>query len=208
MIMIKGTMKNTGGILVAGIFCVITQTGCRSQYSPLPPAAAVTSEKISLQEGDVVKVVFPDAPNLNTTAKVMRDGNVSLPVIGEFKVLGLTTSDLEKALVTQYADKIVSKEIHVSIEASAFQVYVTGSVMHPGKIQSERPLTALEAVLEAGGVDFSRANLKGVVVTRKLNGRTEHYKVDVQSMITGRSDTVFNLRPNDILFIPEKFSWY
>lgn len=80
--------------------------------------------------------------------------------------------------------------------------------MHPGKIVSDRPLTALEAILEAGGVDFSRANLKGVIVTRKTKSQTDHYKVNVQSMMTGQSSEVFNLRPNDILFVPEKFSWF
>ena len=129
-------------------------------------------------------------------------------MIGEIHVAGLTSGELEKALVAKYADQIVSKEINVTLESSTFQVYVTGAVMHPGKIQSDRPLTALEAVLEAGGVDFSRADLKGVNITRNTRGHMEHFKVNLKDALSGKSTETFHLRPNDILFVREKFSWF
>lgn len=165
-------------------------------------------EKIALVEGDVVKITFPDSATFNTTQKVRRDGHITLPVIGEIHVAGLTSAELEKALLAKYADQIVSKEINVSIESSTFQVYVTGAVMHPGKVVSDRPLTALEAVLEAGGVNYSQANLKEVIISRNIQGRLEHFKVNLQDVINGKSSQTFHLRPNDIIFVREKFSWF
>ena len=204
-----GKIKQGAFLWLFGLISIFVLSGCSAtKYSDAPKNQPNLPERITLQEGDVVKIAFPDSPNLNTTAKIRRDGTITLPVIGEIQVAGMTSGELEKALLAKYADQIVSKEISVSIESSTFQVYVTGAVMHPGKVVSDRPLTALEAVLEAGGVDFSRANLKGVIITRKTNGRTEHFKVDVQKMITGQSDETFNLRPNDILFVREKFSWF
>ena len=203
-----GNTKQSGIFAIIGLVSILILPGCGTTYSTPPKYQPSVPEKITLQEGDVVKIIFPDAPNLNTTPKIRRDGTITLPAIGEIHVSGMTSGELEKVLLAKYADQIVSKEINVSIESSTFQIYVTGAVMHPGKVISDRPLTALEAILEAGGVDFSRANLKGVIITRKIKGQTEHFKVDVQSMMSGQSNDTFDLRPNDILFVREKFSWF
>jgi len=47
-----------------------------------------------------------------------------------------------------------------------------------GKIMSDRPITALEAIMEAGGFDYTKANLKAVTVIRTENGQTEHHKLN------------------------------
>lgn len=194
---------------IIGTFSFLLLSGCgTTKYASNSKSQSAVVDKITLQEGDTVKITFPDAANLNTTEKVRRDGTITLQGVGEVRVAGMTSGELEKVLLAKYADQLVSKEISVSIESSSFAVYITGAIIHPGKIVSDRPLTVLEAILEAGGVDYSRANLKGVIITRKLQGHTEHFKVDVQSMITGKSDENFYLRPNDIIFIGEKFSWF
>src|ERR1039458_6827658 len=72
---------------------------------------------------------------------------------------------MEKELVKLYAPQLVTKEVTVLLESSTFLVYVTGAVARSGKLVSDRPLTALEAVIDAG-VDYSRANLKSVTVIR------------------------------------------
>lgn len=155
-----------------------------------------------------MKILFPGSPDLNTITKIRRDGKITLPVVGEVQAAGMTSGELEKDLLTRYADQIVSKEINVILESSTFYVFLTGAVMRPGKIISDHPITALEAILEAGGVDYSRANLKNVIISRKSKGQMEHFKVDLKSVISGQSNETFYLQPNDILFIPEKFSWF
>jgi|SRR5882724_13599725 len=203
-----GNTKQNGIFVVVSLLLILTLSGCGStKYTPNTKNQS-GPEKITLQEGDVIKITFPDAGNLNTTTKIQRDGTIKLPAIGELHVAGMTSGELEKVLLAKYADQIVSKEINVSLESSTFQIYVTGEVMHPGKLVSDRPMTVVEAILESGGVDFSRANLKGVIITRKTKEHTEAFKVDVQSMMNGKSDETFDLRPNDVVFVPEKFSWY
>ena len=201
-------LKNRLLAHIAILISVVFISGCSTKYASDPSTQLPVNDKIVLQEGDVIKITFPDAPNLNTTTKIRRDGTISLPDVGELHVVGLTSTEVEKLLLAKYADQIVSKEINVSIEVSNFEVYVTGAVMHPGKVASDRPLTALEAVLEAGGVDFSRANLKNVVISRNINGRLQHFQVDLKKVLNGQSGDTFNLRPNDILYIPEKFAWF
>jgi len=188
---------------------IVLLSGCgTTQYTKVSETKPVEPGSLVLSEGDVVKVAFPSASNLDTTAQIRRDGKITLPVIGEVQASGLTASELEKTLKTKYQGQLVSNEINVLITSSLFCVYVTGVIAHPGKVCSDRPMTALDALMEAGGPDYSRANLKAVLVDRKINGHMVHYKLDLQRVLRGQSNETFNLRPGDILYIPERFSWF
>jgi polysaccharide biosynthesis/export protein len=194
-------------LLVPALILVVSGCGTKTlQANPKPKSGQ--PESIILVEGDVVKILFPSAPNLDTTVKIRRDGKITLPVIGEIPAVGMTPTELERDLTNRYAGELVSKEINVTVVSSSFSVYVTGAVMHPGKIDSDRPITALDAIMESGGPDYSRANLKGVIVSRKTKGGREHYKVDIKSEINGQSNETFDLRPGDILYVPERFSMF
>jgi len=85
---------------------------------------------------------------------------------------------------------------------------VTGAVSHSGRLTSDRHLTPLQAVLEAG-VDNIRSNLRRVIVIRTLdNGNTERYQLNLNKVLKhGEPSDPFTLQPLDIIFVPEKFSW-
>jgi polysaccharide export outer membrane protein len=174
---------------------------------PGEPKAA-KSDSIVLREGDVVKITFPGAPNLNTTQAIRRDGKIALQLVGEFKAAGMTPTDMEKELLKLYAPQLQTKEVSVTVESSAFPVYVTGAVLRPGKIMSDRPLTALEAIMEAGGFDYAKANLKKVSVVRHENDRTDHFTLNLKGVLQGEKSEQFNLKPSDIVYVPERFSWF
>lgn len=171
---------------------------------PAPPA----SESLTLREADVVRIAFPGAHELDTTQQIRRDGRITLPLVGEVKALGLTPAELEKTLVTLYAPQLVSKEVTVTLVSSNFVVFVTGAVRQPGKLQSDRPLTALEAVMEAGGFDFAKANPKAVVVVRREENRMRRFTLDLKQVLDGGETEPFFLKPSDIVYVPEKFSWF
>ncbi len=142
-------------------------TGCATRKNPTagsPPTGTPHSEKILLREGDVLKIAFPGAPNLDTIQPIRRDGKLNLTLVGEVQAAGLTPDELQKKLVDLYASQISSKEVTVQVQSSVFPVFVTGAVINPGKIMSDHPITALEAVMEAGGLDYDTANLKAVQI--------------------------------------------
>ncbi len=191
--------------------------GCESpQYTDLTKLQsaeqakpkAVKPESLVLREGDTVRISFPGAPSLDTLQPIRRDGMISLKLVGEFKAAGLTPTEIEKELIKLYGPQLQTKEVTVSVESSAFPVYVTGAVLRPGKIMSDRPLTALEAIMEAGGFDYTKANLKSVRVIRTENGRTEHYTLNLKRALSGEETQQFNLKPSDIVYVPERFSWF
>ena len=185
-------------------------TGCATNQSTLPVVAADKgqNEMVILREGDSVKISFPGSPNLDTTQQIRRDGKISLSLVGEVDAKGLTPDALQKKLIDLYAPQISSKEIYVSVASSTFPVFVNGAVIHPGKVLSDHPLTALEAIMEAGGYDPNTANLKAVKVIRNESGKLKNYQVNLKDILDGKSDQPFYLQPNDIVVVPERFQMF
>jgi polysaccharide biosynthesis/export protein len=167
------------------------------------------SEIIILREGDIVKISFPGSPNLNNTQQIRRDGKISLQLVGEVQASGLTPEDLQDSLIKLYSSQIASKEITVSLESSSFPIFVTGAVVHPGKILSDHPITALEAVMEAGGFDYTVANLKTVKIIRNEDGVMKHYTVNLKKVLAGDKDAQpFYLKPSDIIYVSDRFELF
>ncbi len=199
--------------LLAGILLALAAalTGCDTMPSGVPASTKATmdaphSEAITLREGDILKINFPGAPNLDTIQPIRRDGRLNLPLIGEVEAAGLTPADLQDKLIQTYSTQISSKQIIVQVQSSTFPVYVTGAVIKPGKVSTDHPLDALEAVMEAGGFNYDLADMKHVKIVRNQNGVMEHYVVNLKDVLSGNGRQPFWLQPNDIVFVPEKFS--
>ena len=169
--------------------------------------AAISAEVFTIRESDVLKVAFPGAPNLDSTQQVRRDGRINLPLVGEVVVAGKTPTALEKELAQLYSSQLVSKEVNVTLVSSTFAVFVNGAVLRPGRIVSDRPLTLLEAVMEAGGIDPVKANPSNVVVIRQSEGN-RRYNVNLKAIMEGRNPELFYLKPSDVVIVPEKFSMF
>lgn len=182
-------------------------TGCASSRSPV---AQIPQEPATqtLHPGDVVKISFPRTPTLDTTQQIRRDGKINLYLVGEVTATNLTPAELEKQLLELYASQLVSKEVRVTVVSSAFAVFVTGAVVRPGKLTPERSLTAFEAIMEAGGFDNTKADTKAVTVIRNESGRTKHYTLNLKAILEGKANEPFYLQAYDVIYVPERFSWF
>ncbi len=155
-----------------------------------------------------MRVTFPGATNLNTVQQIKRDGRISLQIGGEVTAAGLSVAELQKQLVKICGPELQVKEVNVAVESSALSIYVTGAVLKPGKVMSDRPLTALEAIMEAGGFDYTKANQKAVAIIRHEGANTQRYKLNLKNELSGREMEPFALKPFDIIYVPEKFNWF
>ena len=216
--------------LALGIVTLAAVAGCQSDDAafqsaapavqhplrPVTPEVAAAMAKVTtnnpasyvLREGDTLKISFPGSPNLNTIQQIRTDGKINLPLVGEVQAAGLTPGDLQKNLMDLYAPQLTSKDVIVEVQSSSFPVYVTGAVLRPGKIVSDHPITALEAIMEAGGPDYTKANLKNVSVIRQERNQTRNYTLNLKRVMDGKVSEPFYMKPADIIFVPEKFSWF
>jgi ribosomal protein L16 Arg81 hydroxylase len=45
-------------------------------------------------------------------------------------------------------------------------------------------------------------------VLRNSNGQTEHFTLNLKEVLRGNKSEQFNLKPGDILYVPEKFTMF
>lgn len=104
---------------------------------------------------------------------VIRDGSISLPLIGTICVVGLTREELAAEVNARYSQVVtgIAVTVNVTQTAPAF-VYVMGQVAQPGRLEARLPITAWQAVAQAGG-HLQGANLRQVVILR----RTEDWRL-------------------------------
>ena len=122
--------------------------------------------------------------------------------------LGRTPTELEKELLKLYGAQIEVKQVVVSVTSSTFPVFVTGAVLRPGKFMADRPITALEAIMEAGGFDYAKAKLDKVTVLRQAEGQVVSYRLNFKQILKSPKSDPFYLKPSDTVYIPEKFNWF
>lgn len=204
--------------LLLAIAALVFITGCQTDNPhyedahQLPAGATnVThAEAVVLREGDQLKLTFPTAPNLNVPSMtILRDGTINLPVVGQVHAAGKTVAQLQDELAKLYSAQVETKQVTVELLSSTYAVFVTGAVLKPGKVLSDHPMTALEAIMEAGGPDYANANLKAVTVLRREGERLEKYTLDLKKVFKeGQYEHPFHMQPGDIIYVKQKFTWF
>lgn len=193
-------------LAVLGAISVLI-SACNSGPVKVGDPVKVIPDVQTLNEGDVIKIAFPTTGNLDDQQQIRRDGRINLKIIGEIRVVGKTPAELEVDLIKAYASELVSKEIKVTVISSAFAVYVSGAVLRPGKVIPERPLTAFDAIMEAGGL-APNANPKKVRVIRQEDGQVKTYPLDMKKVIDGKTTEPFYLKSHDTVHVPDKIQWF
>ena len=89
-------------------------------------------------------------------------------------------------------------------------VFITGAVNRPGKLTIDHPITVLEAIMESGGFDLSRAKLNKIKIIRGENkqGQTKTFTINLEGFLNGTPIDLFYLEPSDIVYIPSKIQWF
>jgi polysaccharide export outer membrane protein len=196
--------------LAAALGFWLALSGCAT--APIPQitqaTAAAKSESLLLHPGDVLQIRFPGTPEMDANATIRSDGKITIPMVGDVKVSGLTP-DAAKETVLQAATPMLKvKEVTLTVQSSAFIVYVIGAVARPGELISDRALTPFEAVIKVG-IDAAKSNLAKVKVIRiDESNHVQQKALNLKQIITDGKLEPFTLKPFDVIYVPEKFSWF
>ncbi len=206
-----------GSVMTATVLWVMVAllVGCASNRA-LPNAAAssrVTKfqkpPEYRMQPGDEMDIKFFFNPELNQTVFVRPDGKISLPVVDDVQAAGLTPSELD-ALITQiYGQELRKPMVTVIVKTfTGRQVYVGGEVGKPGVVQLGPHMTALQAVINAGGF-LETAKPEATLVIRRQGGEADApipIRLDLEESIDGETTLGdIPLQPFDVVYVPK--SW-
>lgn len=157
-----------------------------------------------LHDGDVVGIEFQYATNFDTVQKISLDGTLNLDMVGRVLAAGRTVMQLQQDITKDYQPFAKGDVVTVRIITSTACIYVAGSVLRPGAVELDHPMTVLEAIMDAGGFDNSRANLSKVTLLRIEDGSQLTYRINLNKVLAGRESAPFYVRPFDIVYVPAK----
>jgi len=133
-----------------------------------PAAGADVSQgAFRIKRGDTVSIMLmgiPEAQNQHVDI-VDENGEIRLPYVDRLKAADLTTSELEARIREAYVMGGIYRNISVTVNVPERGIYVSGEVLHPGRLPLIPGTTVLKAVAAAGG--FSEfANRRSVKLIR------------------------------------------
>lgn len=166
------------------------------------PVVAAEAPLYKISSGDMLEIVVSDHPELSSAVLVIKDGTVSLPLLGAVPVHGMTVDEARKKLEDLYnANYIVNASVALSLKQTpSLQVYVNGEVKVPGVYPYTSGTTALKAIVTAGG--FTEYASKGSVkILRKADGQQQVIKVNIAKIENGAEDV--ELMPDDVVTVPQ-----
>jgi protein involved in polysaccharide export with SLBB domain len=154
-----------------------------------------------LQVGDTLDIKFYRAAELNESVTIRPDGKISLQYVHDIKAEGLEPLELAQELSKRYASELVDPQVTIIVREFANQrVYVDGEVRAPKQVTLRGPLTALQALSEAGGC-LTSAEVTQVVLVR-YNPKTETREVKMLNLEKVDDDVL--LEPLDLVYVPRR----
>lgn len=211
------------------VLCVLPLAGCvAATDGPAPTAAATSptggatavasfdaqrvlaatdrlssSEEYRVSPLDVIEITVFDVPKLDRTAQVNSNGSIVMPLIGEVRVSGKTTPEIEREIARRLrATYLQDPRVGVSVkEFTSQRVTMDGAVEKPGIYSMTGSMSLIQAVAQAGGVS-EIADRKGIYVFRTVNDQREVARFDLDAIRKGAAPDPA-LEAGDIVIVDE-----
>ena len=169
----------------------------------------ISVPKLQLSEfivgpGDSLEIQVWRHPDLTRAIEVQSNGIVAYPLVGNVKVAGMNLTDFQQLITKHLSEYIVNPQVTVQVRLPKSQkVFVLGEVRRPGVYLLDNPMTALEAITQAGGFTLDAKKRKIFLVRQKQGGTSEPVFLDIDSTLKGKDmEQNVTLQKGDILYIP------
>jgi len=188
-------IKHLFSVLLAGLL-----------YTNIAATVAVGAdlpESYILREGDVLDVSVWGEETLKKEVKVLPDGSITFPLAGRVDVSNATTTEVEKRITEKLKTYLPDPQVTVVISGiDGNRVYVIGRVLKPGPVLLLSPLTVMQALSQAGGLD-KFADGDDIKVLRTNNGVQNTISVDYDKLIEGKNlNSNILLKTGDTILVP------
>jgi len=170
---------------------------------PAVPGAVAPPAGYVIGPDDVLGIVFWREKDLSADVVVRPDGMISLPLLDEISVAGLTPAELREKVMVE-ANKFVedANATVVVKQINSRRVFITGSVAKPGAYPLTGSMTVVQLVALAGGLlEFAEGTKirvmrmeKGAPVALPLNYKTFSEGKNLRQNI--------ELKPGDTVIVP------
>ena len=153
---------------------------------------------------DVLAINVWGEPEISSPKVIVRpDGKISLPLINEIEVTGLTTLQLQERIREGLKEFLAAPVVNVAItEIHSQMVYILGEVAKPGAYPLGSPTTVLELIAKAGSFT-ELAKTKKIVITRKHGNQQIQSYFNYKEFLEGKNlQQNISLNNGDIVIVP------
>ncbi|WP_158748012.1 polysaccharide biosynthesis/export family protein [Acidobacterium sp. S8] len=202
--------RGSGVILFAIVWIAVAQYCCAQSGQAGPDKGSTdgdvktvvpVSSAYKIGVGDVLHITVWDEPQFTETAVVRPDGKISMPLVAEIDVAGLTPEAAQQNLTERLLKYVHKPRVTVTVqEIHSRMVYITGEVQRPGAYPLMDSMNVVQLVARAGGLtDFAKQ--KQVYVLRSANKTREN--VNYEKVLKGQAPQQnVELAPGDTVVVP------
>jgi polysaccharide biosynthesis/export protein len=160
---------------------------------------------------DLLQVDVFESEKLTDTSRVSSRGDITLPLIGNVSVGGLSAREAEIKIENILKDQGFIKDPHVTVfieEYNSKIVTVVGMVEEPGNHSITGRQTLLDVLVAAKG--FQEQAGRTVFVNRSEgDGNQQTYMVDLDELLLkGNSNLNIIMKPGDVVYVPQAGNVY
>jgi len=170
-----------------------------------PQAQTLVPIEFRVGPKDVLQIDVYGVDSLrNLEVTISEVGKMTLPLLGEVDVNGLTKSEVEQKLVRLLSESVL-RNPQVTVLIKQYQskvVYLIGAVQKPGVYPLLSRQTLLETIVAAGG-PANNAGLEIIVVRKQNGGEGTSLRLSLEDLMFKADARIdIPLQPNDIINIP------
>jgi len=167
---------------------------------------AQTATEYQVGPKDLLDIEVLEAPELNGERRVSDAGSISLPLLGEVQVSGLSAGQIRDLIARELTEKFVNRA-NVSVVVKDYAnkpITVVGAVGQPGTLNVSGNYYLLQAISRAGGLTAG-AGKKIFIIRAAENGLTDTLEVDTKDLFES-ADPKWNIPivPSDVINIPPR----
>jgi polysaccharide biosynthesis/export protein len=134
--------------------------------------------------------------------RVNQEGQISLPLIGDIAVAGLTTLALEETLRKRLDEYLYNPQVGVQVkEYRSQQISVVGAVRNAGVFPLTGPKTLIDLLAMAGGIN-ERAGSQ-MHLYRQQSDRRQTYVIDLLALANNPGLVNMPVQPGDVINVPQ-----
>lgn len=156
-----------------------------------------------INPGDLLDVSVWKEEELQREIRVLPDGQISFPLVGEINTTGLTLSQLKSKIVKKLSNFISDPVVNIAVKlAEGNVVYVIGQVKKPGQFIMYRPLDTMQVLSLAGGLTaFAKSN--NIIILRRDEKGSKAIKFEYGELEDGDSlNKNHILKSGDVIVVP------
>ena len=152
---------------------------------PIPATAEQDEYRIGAQ--DLIEISVFQVQELTRSVRVNAQGMITLPLLGQVRVGGLTANELETLLAAKLSENLLQDpQVNVFVKEFVSQrVVVDGSVVKIGAYPLSGKTTLLQVVAMAGGLDPLADPTTVHIFRDKPNGQREVLTYDLLAIRGG-----------------------